>query len=526
MKNLGQLLFVFSCLLCGCAASTADSGTDSSTQFWDTCTSDNECGELNCLCGRCTAPCDSAALCSELTQTATCDSAARFCADEGALCVAQTWSGNADADDTESSAPGGTTKDPEAGSATPLDADGAAGQSAVGSDADSSDLSANETSTSDGDSNETSTSDGDSSETSTTSDDGGTSTEPPAPDPTSTDAGRPSAFPPLPIDTGTTLFDGRVYQLSAAATTREGALLLSAYMEGDENTHILLQALTLGGEPDGDAIELGVEPGVEDMPVSLATDGERYVACWQSASNVQCAAIDLGAATIDLVLDVNGSGGVVAYGFDKWVVAYGVEQGASTAVVLQPLSATFELQPSKTFGELQTGTPPVLERTSDGFILFDNDVANAYNYRSTRFDASLTPVGEPISWATSYWLKQPGVFTAGPQVVLAGPKPYAAQVMSASTTQDMVSVDVPGGGKNGMSVAFIDASGEPVACWQNIDRELERVPVSILADVVEPGLGDAYPTLIVITRLGERDVAIVTTTSPGATSLVKLVPLN
>lgn len=499
MKNRSRLLFVLACLLGGCAARTSSSGTDSDTQFWDTCSQDSECGELSCLCGRCTVACSAADVCGDFA-AAACDAEARFCANAGAVCVSGTFndeeteqsptsSGAADSGATDPSSSEEGTADDVSGAGDDSDAVVADGGNTP---VTSAPVESTPTPSSDvdaaGPANEGSA-------------DSSTADAPTA------EAGTPEVWPMLPLDEGQTIAEGFIYELALAVTANDGALVFSRSTD-DATIGVFLQPLALDGTADGDAIELGVGEGP-----SVATDGERYVACWHGASTVSCSAIDLSTGDVEPVLDVAGMGAAVSYGFDRWVVAYGTGQEVNHPLVLQPFSATFEAEPSVTMGEVLDSERPSLIATAEGFLLIDTDLSNDYSLRGTPLDAALQPVGEPVLWGVRYWMRPPAVFIDETQIVLSAPEAYGAQIVSEG---GQVKATLSGGGKEGLSATLIDAEG-PVVCWVNSDIALQRERVTALDLTAELDFGVTTPrNSIVSARLGERQVVFATAIVGGA----------
>jgi hypothetical protein len=72
-----RLAFIALCSIAalGCAKARMESGTDGATHFLMECDRDADCGELSCLCGVCSAPCDGDAQCAALDDDAECASA-------------------------------------------------------------------------------------------------------------------------------------------------------------------------------------------------------------------------------------------------------------------------------------------------------------------------------------------------------------------------------------------------------------------------------------------------------------------
>jgi hypothetical protein len=71
MQRLARVL-VLGPLLWAQACGSRITGTDSTTQFWEICVSDSDCGALDCVCGRCTQACSGRSGCSERLGRAIC----------------------------------------------------------------------------------------------------------------------------------------------------------------------------------------------------------------------------------------------------------------------------------------------------------------------------------------------------------------------------------------------------------------------------------------------------------------------
>jgi hypothetical protein len=84
-----RLAFIVLCSIAalGCAKTQMDAGTDGATHFLIECERDGECGELSCLCGVCSKPCDGDAQCSALNDDADCGPSAASCEAAEQSCV-------------------------------------------------------------------------------------------------------------------------------------------------------------------------------------------------------------------------------------------------------------------------------------------------------------------------------------------------------------------------------------------------------------------------------------------------------
>jgi hypothetical protein len=71
-KHILILLAVGTIVIAGCAKARSEGGTDGVTHWLAECESSAECGELECLCGMCTAACEDSAGCAMLGASAAC----------------------------------------------------------------------------------------------------------------------------------------------------------------------------------------------------------------------------------------------------------------------------------------------------------------------------------------------------------------------------------------------------------------------------------------------------------------------
>lgn len=68
-RNKWWWIVVWAVSACG---AQSDPGTDSATQFWQTCRTQADCDGLSCLCGHCSRECDEAADCTQVGRSAMC----------------------------------------------------------------------------------------------------------------------------------------------------------------------------------------------------------------------------------------------------------------------------------------------------------------------------------------------------------------------------------------------------------------------------------------------------------------------
>lgn len=71
-----------------CGKLASQGGTDSSTHWLQSCEQDADCGELSCVCGACTLPCEDVAVCPDGERTACAALTKSSCTEGAPVCVA------------------------------------------------------------------------------------------------------------------------------------------------------------------------------------------------------------------------------------------------------------------------------------------------------------------------------------------------------------------------------------------------------------------------------------------------------
>jgi hypothetical protein len=337
------------------------------------------------------------------------------------------------------------------------------------------------------------------------------------------DAGAES-WPELPIEQALTLTrSSALYDVAVAvASTAGDALLLYTGDDSGTGKAVFMQPFTWEGIAAEEPGRLGT-----GQHTSLASDGENYLACWDTDTNVRCASISLADGVSEPVLDVQGRAPAVTHALGTWYVAYAPDPDTDS-LMLQPLSSNFELAAEATaIGSLGPDALPLLTPTNEGFLLVDTDPAKAYDFRSTNFGAMLSPTADPVAWDIGPWRERPSVFLDGSQVVLATPVPYGAQITTHGAEGDRTAT-LRGATKVGFNVAFTNDDLGPIACWYNAHNAIQRERVSTLEQAVpaddQPA---ADPAVLLSLQPGTRKAVIVMTNMPGTGEpVVKFVPFD
>jgi hypothetical protein len=170
-----------------------------------------------------------------------------------------------------------------------------------------------------------------------------------------------------------------VYQLAAAGLDDEGALLLNEVIEGDDAEPLsrgLLQRIDVTGTRIAEAVEIAAPGELESIiRTSIACDGERYLYCLSSQTEVSCGLFEPPLAHTPRVFEAEGQAAAVAFTQDTWLVAYRTLQpdpNAERPVPVELVLQTFSRDGQKGRAALTLGTlgvQPILTATDTEFVM-------------------------------------------------------------------------------------------------------------------------------------------------------------
>jgi hypothetical protein len=257
-------------------------------------------------------------------------------------------------------------------------------------------------------------------------------------------------------------------EIAAVSTGNQGAI---AYVEsGVEDTGgvthsvVKLQRLDATGVALGASIELGTTTSSARPTLTLATNGSRYLACWdnQSESQISCALAPVGAGPALPALSVAGAWPSLAYRSGAWTLAYGVPGHVAVARVAEDGSG---LGIPAMIG-VDAGTSPraLLAATPAGFSLVSApDFDSGQNVRVHLLDSvSYLPIGLPIDLGMKLWLLDAVALAVnGSTLAVSVSKPYGSSLFVVENGVISHTHEVAGGGKVGPVVALtaVDADG-------------------------------------------------------------------
>lgn len=244
---------------------------------------------------------------------------------------------------------------------------------------------------------------------------------------------------------------GRAFGTMAAASAGdEGAVV---YTESDEeggSSHIVLQRLDAKGAVSGPPVELDT---VGTTALTLATDGDRYLACWQRESAIACAGVPVGQGPAFPALTVDGASPSLAYGAGTFALAYGVPEHVAVVRVASDGSAV-GIRALFATGE---GTQPsaFIAAAESGFVLVDGDDDPNGNAHAHRLDSALAPIDAPIDLGMDLWFHGAAVAAYGTNVAIGLAEPYGGQIFIVDGGTVTRVHELSGGSKLGMNIALL-----------------------------------------------------------------------
>ncbi len=248
--------------------------------------------------------------------------------------------------------------------------------------------------------------------------------------------------------------------LAAASAGDEGAIAYAESDAGDADgvmkTHLKLQRLDAAGAARGPAIELGTVSAVYRPTLSLASDGSRYLACWQMQSQIDCVTVPVSKGPVSPALSVVGVSPSLAYGSGTWALAYGIPGHLAVQRVASDGSASGVPALFATGGDKQPTA--FLAASRLGFVLAgeaSGDTADGDEVYVRRLNSALAPVVGPVDLGVKLWFHG-AIAASETSVAVSMAKPYGAMLFILDLVSGTVTSthELSGGSKTGLDVTL------------------------------------------------------------------------
>jgi hypothetical protein len=259
--------------------------------------------------------------------------------------------------------------------------------------------------------------------------------------------------------------DSSIFASTPSAASR-GTEAAVAYVETTNamppSSRVLVQRFDASAERIGSSIVIGDDPD-RQSEVTLASDGQRYAACWTSNLEVHCSLIDeLGQAQRD-VIAFSGENPTIVASPSGWVVAYAA---SDTRLVLQALSPTLEpsgdpveLSLSPQFRDLA----PLFTPTPSGFALVGAGTDDGHDVL-LRLGPDLLPSAAAISLGADFWFSG-HLVASDSRAAVSLSAPYGAYLLLMDAAEISATLLASGGEKAGMDQALLLTEGGIGAAW-------------------------------------------------------------
>jgi hypothetical protein len=271
---------------------------------------------------------------------------------------------------------------------------------------------------------------------------------------------------------------GRTFgEIAAASAGDEGAIV---YTESDApdsqgivRSSVLVQRLDATGAVWGPRVELDTVElsGYRSPALTLATDGARYLACWQREGTIACAGVAIDQGTVFPALSVNGAWPSLAYGAGTFALAYGVPE--QVAVVRVASDGTAVGNPASFDAGEGTDPRALLSASASGFALVDGDDGASAYARVRHLDKSCAALHPPIDLGVHLW-SYASLAAYGTSVAVGLSEPYGGNVFTLDGDTVTHVHAFTGGGKLGVNVALLASheSFEMLSAHGNLDPGL------------------------------------------------------
>ena len=167
--------------------------------------------------------------------------------------------------------------------------------------------------------------------------------------------------------------------LAAAGLEDEGALLLRESVDegnGEYSVRAMLQRIDGTGKVIGEAVEISAPREIASIiRTSIVGDGERYLYCLSSQTEVTCGMFQPPLVHTPHVFDVEGESVSVAFTRDTWLVAYRTlpsDPDPATSEPVEVVLQTFSrdgLKKGSTLRLSMLGMRPILTATDTEFVM-------------------------------------------------------------------------------------------------------------------------------------------------------------
>lgn len=249
--------------------------------------------------------------------------------------------------------------------------------------------------------------------------------------------------------------DGAFGALASASANDEGAIAYAELQAPDgagsfAQTRIKLQRLDSAGALRGPSIELGVVESDNVSGLTLAGDGDRYIACWAADGQIDCATAPAGEGSASPGQSLPGASPSLAYSSGAWALAHGVSGQIAVVRLASNGMAVgspvmFEAGEDAYFNLL-----PLLAPSPLGFVLVGGD-----EVRVRTLDFAFSTIGDAVDLGVSPWAYG-AVAASGAKIAIHLSEPYGSKLFLVQDGTVTDTLPFGGGGKPGVRAVLTE----------------------------------------------------------------------
>jgi len=258
--------------------------------------------------------------------------------------------------------------------------------------------------------------------------------------------------------------DSNVY-LNVPSAASRGKDAAVAYVEStnisstETSDRVVMQRFDENGEPIGSPIELSDDVDRRSN-VTLASDGEQYAACWNTATEIHCSLVDGEGHAQSNPLAIAGQYGTIVAGTSGWAIAYA---GSDSRVRLQALTPSLELNGSYIGPQIfalpaSKADGPIFAATPSGYVLVGTNDEDGRNLSLLRLSPDLQSVVYASPLGRSLWFSGQVVASDTRAAVSLGAA-YGSFLLLLDAKKVTAELPISGGGKTGMDSALLLTEG-------------------------------------------------------------------
>lgn len=262
---------------------------------------------------------------------------------------------------------------------------------------------------------------------------------------------------------------------SAASRGEDAAVayLERADLSASAQARILMQRFDANGDLVGSPIVLETDVDARSN-VTLASDGQRYAACWHTATAIHCCSVDDVGEVQPSTLAIAGQYATLVARASGWALAYrGSDQHARVQALTPKLELSGREVALELFAEFSSReVGPLFASTPTGYVVVGSSEENG-DAKLLRLDSDMKTVLSVSPLARNLWFTGQ-LIASDSRVAVSLSAPYGSYLQLLQQDQLTAELPISGGGKTGMDSALLLTEGGVAAAWLDPNGDVRR----------------------------------------------------